>query len=107
MTGLHIPDAVRIIGPRPALGVVPGVTQRVKEFLVSGWGDIERFARGQLDARGDRMDVWSTVVVTVQHGACRVLVGSETRECRVFPLFYNGIYLVRSGVVVRRPGDHP
>lgn len=57
MAGLHVPDAVGIVGTRPALGVVPGVTQRVKEFLVSGWGDIERFARGQLDARGDLCDV--------------------------------------------------
>lgn len=107
MSGLHVPHPVGIVGPRPTLGVVPGVTQRVEQPFMPWWSDVERLSRGQLDARGDRMDVRGAVVVTVQHRAGGVLVGGETRECRVFPLFYNGIYLVRSGVVVRCPSDHP
>ncbi len=107
MAGLYVPAAVGIVGTRPALRVVPGVTQRVKEFLVPGWGDVECPPASQLNSRGDGVNMRGAVVVTVQHGAGGVLIGSKSGERGALPLFYNGIYLVRSGVVARCPGDHP
>jgi len=77
MAGLYVPRPVGIVGPRPALGVVPGIAQRVKEFFVPGWGDVECPPASQLNSRGDGVDVRRAVVVTVQHGACRVLVGER------------------------------
>lgn len=107
MAGLHVPGAVGIIGTRPALGVVPRITQWVKEFFVPGWGNIQRPPGRQLDARGDGVDMRRAGVVTVQHGAGGVLIGSKPGECGTFPLRDNGIYIGEGGIVIRRPGDHP
>ncbi|EWH02007.1 hypothetical protein Q427_11110 [Halomonas sp. BC04] len=99
--------SVRIIGPRPALRVIPGVTQRIERFLMARRRDIERPPGGQLDTGGQRMDMGGAVVITMQHRAGGVLVGLQTGERCAFPVLEDSLDLGNGGVVLRRPGDHP
>lgn len=105
VTGLHTPGAIRIIGPRPALTVIPGVPQRVKGLFVPRRGNVQGLAGAQLDARGERVNVSSAIIVAVQNSATAVLIGIKPRECRIFPVFDDLHDLFRGRLVARRPGN--
>jgi len=107
MTELHVPRPVGIIGTRPALGVVPRIAQRVKELLVPGRRNVECLSRGQLDTRGDGVDVRRASGVAVKDSAGGVLVGLQASKRRSLPVLDDRLDLVVARFVVRRPRDDP
>lgn len=105
VAGLHVPGALGIIWPRPALAVVPVVAQRVEQPFMARWGDVERLPAAQLDAGGQRVDVYPAIRFAVQHRAAGVLIGIEARERRRLPIVDDLVDLLRGRGVVRCPGD--
>jgi len=105
VAGLHVPGALGVVRPRPALGVVPGIPQRVEGLFMPWRGDVQRPPGGQLDASGERVDVRSAVVVTMQYGTAGILVGVEAGERSGLPLLENLSDLVGSRLVLGRPRD--
>lgn len=65
MAGLYVPEALRVVWARPALGVVPVVAQRVKRLFVARWGDVQRLARRQLNTGGQRVNMGRSVLLSV------------------------------------------
>lgn len=105
VAGLYVPGAVGVVRPCPALFVVPSIAQRIKQPLMTRWGDIQRSARGQLHAGGQRVDVHRAVVVTVQHGTGGVLVGIEASERRRLPILDDLLDLFGGRLVIGCPCD--
>jgi hypothetical protein len=71
MFWLHKPLAPGIVRPGPALGVVPVVPPMIEHGMDgsatvgldrAGWGDVERLAGGQLDARYHEMQFYPVAV---------------------------------------------
>lgn len=106
MAGLYVPEALRIIWARPALGVVPVVTQRVKRLFMARWGDVQRLARRQLNTGGQRVNMGRAVLLSVQNRACRVLVGIEAGKRGALKILHNLVNLLGGRVVLWRPGDN-
>ena len=72
---LKVPLPLRIVRPRPAVFRVLPVPQRVIIPLPAGRGDVQAFARLQIHAGGQDVDVHSPVWLVVLHGRPGVAVG--------------------------------
>lgn len=106
MAGLYVPEVLRIIWARPALGVVPVVAQRVKRLFMARWGDVQRLTCRQLNTSGQRVNMGRSVLLSVQNRACRVLVGIEASKRDALKILHDLVNLLRGRVVLRRPGDN-
>lgn len=106
VTGLDAAGTVGIVRTRPAHFVIPVVTQRVESLLMTRGRDIQRFAGFELDSRSEGMNVGRSIIITVQDGTTRVLVGIEANESGRFPILNHSLNLGRGRGVVRCPADN-
>jgi|TARA_R110000824_G_C15224606_1_gene677842 hypothetical protein len=106
MAGLYVPEALRVVWARPALGVVPVVAQRVKRLFMARRGDVQRLARGKLNTGGQRVNMGRAVLFSVQNRTCRILIGIEAGKRGALKILHDLVNLLGGRVVLWRPGDN-
>eukprot|EP00952_Eustigmatos_sp_NYUAD-ZCMA_P014244 55748-Eustigmatos_ZCMA.PRE.3 len=106
VTGLDAAGTIGIVRTRPAHFVIPVVTQRVENLLMTRGRDIQRLAGFELDSRSEGVDMRCSIIITVQNGTTRVLVGIEASESGRFPILNHSLNLGGGRVVVRCPADN-
>ena len=106
VTRLKVALPLRIVRTRPAVFRILPVPQRRKIPLPAWRGDVQAFARLQIHAGGQDVDVHTPVCRVVLHGRPGVAVGVQARPGGGLELIEDGRDVGGSGVVFGSPGNH-
>jgi hypothetical protein len=104
---VQLSGALRIVWPRPAMGMVQKVPQRPESAFPTGRGDVQGFSGGQLHARGHEVKLYPPAFgVLMAHPGDVILLGVETREGQRLQLIHDQALLIFGRRVLQGETDH-
>ena len=103
---LHQPGTGGVVGPCPALAVVPFIPKGVEVFLMTRRRYVQRLPGHEIHPGCDGMDMHTAALLPMQHGGKGVAVGLQARERQLLPIVQDSADLLVGRGFLRCPADH-
>lgn len=103
---LHQPGTGGVVGPCPALAVVPFVPEGVEVFLMTRRRYVQRLPGNEIHPCGNGVDMHTAALLSMQNGGKGVAVGLQARERQLFPIVQDSPDLLVGRGFLRCPADH-
>lgn len=100
------PCPERVVWPRPALGMIVFIPDRIEVVALTWWGRVERFSAAQVNTGDQDVDVDSAIVLAVQDGGQVYVLPVQSGKSQLLEVVQHGVDFILCRCLFGSPRDN-